>query len=530
MADDLQTLQQGTRPGADTVVRSGPPPAPAPGRVAPPRVPGKSIALPSAPPRKSGGLPWILLGMAIAALLAVASWGAWTFVPRDSGTIADDIPAEALAFLSVQQGSGALASSLVSVFTEAFGAPASLLGEHWTDAAYVLLPGGTPAEPIPLLLLRGNDVQPQVEGVTAVAVKNLPSGAVAIIDEKNAGRLDGLSGASLGRTRSFRALRKHTRPTSALLYLREDQAPSLLGPFSFFAPRVPDAVLLAMELPDATGSVVTLTGVGSVRRELPRGAAVGEAVLSRVPARVLTLAARPEVRADVEAWRVSQSGNPDLQEFFRALSQGGTSLDGLWQLLAGPYFGGSLPTSTASVRDGFLVMPLTEGTPSDAVMNALRPLEDVFRHADVFLTGSTFPDATFEEDSYNGVNIRYVNFGTPDRSFDYAVGDSLLLVATSRESMRLLIDTLKGSEEATLASDPVFQSLALPTRPATWQYLRVDAEAVQGLPQAWQPILSGFQGLVLVPEGTQAFSGTAALRGPAGGVDVPQPPEAASDG
>jgi hypothetical protein len=236
-----------------------------------------------------------------------------------------------------------------------------------------------------------------------------------------------------------------------------------------------------------------------------------DTLLRSVPASSLTVAGRLDIGTDVDAWRTQQSGNPTLQEFLRALSQEGPSLDALRGLLAGPYLAGSLPTSTAGTRDGFAVLSL-KGDTGSQVLNALRPLEDAFRHLDTLLVGSTFSDVAFSETSYHSVGIRFVNFGAPARAFDYAVTDSLLLVATSRESMYLLIDVLKGSEGKALPTDPAFQSLAPSVGAGPWSYLRVDPDVLRELPEAWQGILGGVQGIYVAPTSAQDFVGAATLR------------------
>lgn len=61
-------------------------------------------------------------------------------------------------------------------------------------------------------------------------------------------------------------------------------------------------------------------------------------------------------------------------------------------------------------------------------------------------TGSILPALTadqFFDNTYQGVSMRYVNFGSAALTFDYALDNDLFLAATSRETMFALIDRLK---------------------------------------------------------------------------------------
>ena len=60
--------------------------------------------------------------------------------------------------------------------------------------------------------------------------------------------------------------------------------------------------------------------------------------------------------------------------------------------------------------------------------------------------GLDIPDLAveFNDNVYQGKNIRYVNFPDPDLSIDYAIVDDKLLIATSRESMYAVIDALSS--------------------------------------------------------------------------------------
>ena len=53
----------------------------------------------------------------------------------------------------------------------------------------------------------------------------------------------------------------------------------------------------------------------------------------------------------------------------------------------------------------------------------------------------------FQDNVYQGISIRYLNFSTPDLSIDYAIVNNKLIIATSRESMYAVIDCLRPVSE-----------------------------------------------------------------------------------
>jgi len=53
----------------------------------------------------------------------------------------------------------------------------------------------------------------------------------------------------------------------------------------------------------------------------------------------------------------------------------------------------------------------------------------------------------FQDNVYQGISIRYLNFSTPDLSIDYAIVDNKLIITTSRESMYAAIDCLRPVSE-----------------------------------------------------------------------------------
>ena len=72
--------------------------------------------------------------------------------------------------------------------------------------------------------------------------------------------------------------------------------------------------------------------------------------------------------------------------------------------------------------------------------NALEDINALFVNLDAQAPLATVEE--FQDNIYNGIAIRYLNFPNPDLSVDYAVVGDKLIVATSRESMYAVIDVL----------------------------------------------------------------------------------------
>lgn len=56
-----------------------------------------------------------------------------------------------------------------------------------------------------------------------------------------------------------------------------------------------------------------------------------------------------------------------------------------------------------------------------------------------------FPQIAFTDTTYNDLPLRYVNLVGPTQTLDYAISGNHLLISTSKEGMRTLIDTTKGA-------------------------------------------------------------------------------------
>jgi len=71
----------------------------------------------------------------------------------------------------------------------------------------------------------------------------------------------------------------------------------------------------------------------------------------------------------------------------------------------------------------------------ETMVNDIRPL--IFKNE--ILKSAT---EEFQDNTYKGVTVRYINFPTSDLSVDYAIIDNKLIITTSKDSMYAVIDTL----------------------------------------------------------------------------------------
>ncbi len=501
------------RPSAPVVMPSLPP------RKAPRVVaPARSITLPTAArERPSRNWSWIVLGAFLGGLIGVLAITLWTRFPQASGTIADAIPSDTLAFMSVRHGASALENMLLPTFTEHFGITPDMLGSEWSEAAYVLMPGASPAEPVPLLLLTGKQGRPNVAAPPQVVVEPLSSTAVALVQEDAAGRVAGFSKQPLGQTSEFRRLELRLKDDAeqekdGFLYMREGVAAQFLRPFLMPSVHLSeDAFLFTLaSSPDAgdAGLSLALRGVRSVQQEtaqVPQPATM-DVLWRHVPAAALSAHSGQTFGPDLNAWRVQQSGNPTLQEFLRRISSQGAVVEALGAMSRGPFVAGTLATASAGVRDGFLLVQLLPEKSSEAV-SAMRQLDEAFRELDVFLTGGAVPTDAFEDTTYRDVAIRYLNFGSPQRAVDYAVQDDVLMLATSREAMYSIIDAARDDGALSLAKHAEFQASAVAIGGHSWSYFRVDPAILTELSAPWQTWLRAVRTVSLAPVGTDGLVG-----------------------
>lgn len=129
----------------------------------------------------------------------------------------------------------------------------------------------------------------------------------------------------------------------------------------------------------------------------------------------------------------------------------------LLQQLTGSYAFFSLSSSPAA-RDIGVIITLPPAVRSqlrlpdptvEGALSALLPL----------ITGRKgIAPIEFNNNTHAGVPLRYANFSQPSQALDYALVDNYLVIATSRESMFILLETLTGTHTSVAAS-PRWQEL-----------------------------------------------------------------------
>ncbi|MDO8512823.1 MAG: hypothetical protein Q7S57_06140 [bacterium] len=488
--------------------------------VTPKPIVGNTVAMPSVTTQadKKSFFVSMLLGGGTAVIIAAVIFAVYIFWPKKTSTIADKIPAETIAFVSIKRGSGALENVVLPKILASMGLDSNALGTKWSDLVYVVIPGSTSSEPVSFLMTDDASSISLGENSNFV-LKNLANGNGAIVDAKEAGRLDGLSGKSLGDNGDFRALSSKLPASPEYIYLGPGESASMLSVFSLLTKEQSPAYLFAVAPSTEGGKTFSLMGTNGSNENFVKNQISWETPIKAIPASIIALAGHGSLSASAEQWRQVQSNNPQMQGFLNALTAQVKTSDALKANLADNFVVGTL-ANTTPIPDGIAVLPLKDGTSalvkeqvstlfkvkiSVLVKEQMSSLEDALKLLGPLIGGAPYSDVVFEDNIYKDVAIRYVNFGDPSRSLDYAIVDSLLLVSTSKTSMEQMIDAYKGDAE-NFANNFALQS----TGQADWQYMRLDENTVGRLPTALKTMLSGFTSTYFEPIKTGVFTGNIA--------------------
>lgn len=489
MADDLAAVTGGAAPNGDNSTGLGTLVPLVAGKTTTSTTPaarrGLPIGLPARLSRGRGSSRITRLLVLVAAGVAVLGSGLWlvlTMVPRTTGTVADTLPSETLAFISVagMGGTGEAEDAGARTFVETVRTRiVQAVGELTidrlraaTDVTYLLLPGSSPAEPIPALLVRGMDTV-DLSQAPRLGTKKI-RGGLLIAESTVLGRLEGLHGTAWSKDAELRVL-FHGLPAHPpiLLGFRSSALAALLKPFTVVSTPAQSGVLAVV--PSDTGDDASLRGRFSDSwRDVETKTVVTRQLAERLPESTIFAfqtdgpALARAVLGGGEGAKGSTPVVPGLEALQRALAPQQETVEKLLGLLTGPGVVGVLPTSVPAVRDVVAVLPLRSGVDAPSL---LRQLELAFREVGPVLTGGTFPTAAFEEREYNGAPLRYMNFGTPGRAVDYVVTDDYLLLATSRESALALVDTVRGGRTS-LAASPAFRPLQEVVAGARWVFVQ----------------------------------------------------------
>lgn len=474
----------------------------------------------------------IVVGVLGLALMGIGVWAALRYFPRASGTIADAVPEEAVAFVSARteppQGEGTEGSltDLVRVhLSQALGPLAADGLAGATDVTYLLLRGSSPAEPVPVLLVRGLTTV-DLSGAPDLSLKSF-RGGLFVARSTDLGRLDGLSGRTWAADGELLRLFRELPSAPITVALRPEGLSALLQPVSAAVVPVERPLVLALTPAGRTVARVVGRTTGVWTAAAPETPPPGGLTSALPGESMFAIQRRGATFLDMLVESESAVGGGTLrgfERFRRALKEQADAVRQLREILAGPAILGVLPTATLGVRDAVLVMPLASGADPGPM---LRTLEPSFHELAQPLTGAPFPGAAFTETDYGGVRLRYVNFGSPARAFDYAVSNNLLLLATSRESMRALVDVV-GRARPSLADLPAFSTLTVDAGSAEWVFLRTDSALQSEVPPAYATLTSLLSGLVLRPTSAGSLEGRAVLTEPPQALTPPpqEPPTA----
>lgn len=546
MADDLRGRDASipARPPSPPVSRptdsprrpTGPGIKPAPGpaarppallrRPARPGTPVQPVGLPARAARGGGGrrLRLFLLGVGAVVILGGGVWAALRFLPRGgSSSLADAVPVEAVAFVRVQ-GEAAAGAETRQSLAQAFGLSDDRLAGA-TDVTYLLLPGGSPGTPVPGLLVRGMNTV-DLSGAPSLGVQSVQDGLL-VAESTQLGRVSALSGRAWSSDTSARTVLRGLPESAPIIAgFREPALATLLQPHVTVPLTFPGPLALAIT-PAGSGDVAGVVGkhLGSWA-----SAGSGPSTAEQLPAGTVFAVERP-VAVFQGLLQGGRNVPSTLAETIRALQEQRATVDELLSHVEGSVLVGVVPTSTPGVRDFAITIPLKAGADVTA---SLRALEGAATKLAPFFTGTPIPDAAFSEGAYRGVAVRYVNFGASNRAVDYAVARDQLLVATSRDSMFALIDTVLGVSRP-LAAHPPFSRLSGAAQGTDWLFLRAHPGLREEVPAAYRIFHTVLSGLVLRPTGAgtlegQAVLGSSALRAspasavPPTGVPAASPP------
>jgi hypothetical protein len=335
-----------------------------------------------------------------------------------------------------------------------------------------------------------------------LVLKKLANGNNVVVDSKETGRLDGLSGNSLADTNEYRALAKQLPVSPEYIFIGQEEA-TLFKSFSLLSLGDSGATLFAVKPSEQGSNMLPVVLARSNSAEFVKNQLPWELLSKAIPATAVAVAGHADVASDVDKWRLSKSDNPQMQEFLNALTAQSSAVDALKANLNGNYIVGSLVTNSP-VPDGVAVLPIKDGMTA-LVQAQMTSLEEALRLLGPLVGGVDYKDVQFFDGNHRDVPIRFVNFGDASRTIDYAIVDSLLLVSTSKGSMEQMIDVYKGSTE-----NFAIRFAEQATGQIDWQYLRFDENIVGRLPVALQTMLSGFKSTYFEPIKTGVYTGNIA--------------------
>lgn len=450
-----------------------------------------ALALPTPPDQKPRARRLVIGGAVGVVVLLLAALLLAARLPRATGTVADVLPKEATAFLSVRGARPEIQPLLPHLVAPFPGLTTEALAGA-RDVTYALFPGATPGEPVPALLVRGPATL-DLSGAPSLTTVQINDGALVVAAEQR-GRVTASGRPRWSSDASLRALFQGL-PADAdvLVGLKGSAVGAVLQTFAPHPLAEQPPLVLALR---QTGESITVDG-----RFGAGGSAGGDAaLLGKLPAASVFAGARADLGRDFTA--AAAGGVPDaLAAVLRALQGQGDAWQRLLETLVGPWAYAVLPSATPGIRDAALVAPLR----GDGASAALRSLEGALLAAGPYLVGAAVPEAVVLETERDGITIRYLNFGSPARAVDYAVVENQLIVATSKDSMYAAVDAVRGTAPALAVS-------ALPSGNGGAPLLvRPSAQVAGDLPAPYRVFLTLADELRLTRDAQGRLRGTARL-------------------
>lgn len=126
-------------------------------------------------------------------------------------------------------------------------------------------------------------------------------------------------------------------------------------------------------------------------------------------------------------------------------------------LLSGPYAFYSR-RGLDGEEDLGLIIPLPSDVQKTLELGDSTIEEALFALAPWHISNQPTATISFSERTYNETTLRYVNLNTPLKALDYTITNGYLLIASSREGMLALIDTIKKTSPA-VSADAEWQPL-----------------------------------------------------------------------
>jgi len=440
----------------------------------------------------------IFVGVLVSLILCAVVWAGWTYWPSKNPTIADKIPSETLAFISFHRGAGASEKILPTILGQ-FKISENSLGSQWNDLVYGILPGSTSSETIPFLLLAdGENVD--LSG-TEMTAKKLANSTTVIVNNIVGGRLDGLSGKSLGENSDYKSLLSQVPKSTEYLYMKQEQLVSVVKAFTYLSPNTDYPVLLSLS--SGGDNVLAISGVKGAESEWTKNQISWDKLLKPVPADILSATGGTNLAKSFDGWRVTQSNDPKMQEFLNGLNVQGKVIEKVRADLTGTYVAGGF-SSTNLLPNGIVVAEIKDGA-TDDLKAQMTLMEGALIKLGSMIGGASYTDATFNDVNYKDVPIRFVNFGDSSHSFDYVIVDSMLFVSNSKNSMQKMIDVYKGNADSFAKVINKWQAQA------NWQYILFSPDTLAKLPSPLKTFLSGFTSLYIEPTGAKTFNGSIAF-------------------